>query len=852
MCLSLSSITIVEHATGSVVFKAVGEEKERGRDKERGGGLDLSFFLGFLFVIFLAAPVLYQLQQWRSSLPRLPTAAHVKPLFPDMNLQDPPRTHIPSPSQPGCWWDDAAESPVNGGWQVCPASGILEMNTSPEVRSCRRLSLTQWNALSSEDILNLQEPVLITDAVSQWPCMQNWKRKVMEEMFGEVSFNISGQIPVRKQRKKGQEVTQVPLKAYLHELRQNASLDVPVIFDRSGSLTPRMLQDLRRPTNPPEMAKKEAWTHMTLSLGSHGSGVTWHMHPRTWNALFFGYKRWFFMSHSVMQDPAFRVKFQGTTKAKSTDQLLPMPKWVKQVYTQNFTHSAMVTHGWDCVQGPGDLMYFQDWLWHGTWNQGEVLSVVSELCGNTDHANQVDQAMCRELLQVMRKTNQQTREFDERRSKERQAALGLQWVETGNIEPDGGRRLQNSKLADALSRQNEFTTEEWKEFGISDLQDSDFIQAGDAYFKPAGDETEGKCPSSSPTNPNLELPEYRGVKVPPWFDTATSRKLENMALMPTDVVLASWPRSGTHWVYKALHLLSRDGARAMDMQLVDTLPLAAHHLFPTEEKQMRPGAKLGDKTNTFESFLERQALDGDYRIFTTHAPAAWLPFPGQGQGKLVYVARDPRDVAVSHYHFRGTSRGWNDALEGFLAPAENSPKTFGAWFEHVAGFEAMVSALGQDRALIIEYEEMHKDLPAQLWRLARLLGPAAEARLAANMEDICSQLQFSAMKQSKHMRHVPVSRVSKLLRAGKTGGWRDQFSEEDANRMAAAVKERLPTWMSRVGVASWRLDLEIHHVPDKFPGEGGGGGGKGGGGGGGTGGGTGGGGGGGTGGGRKH
>ena len=51
-----------------------------------------------------------------------------------MNLQDPPRTHIPSPSQPGCWWDDAAESPVNGAQRYGSDSYALYICTTHRAR----------------------------------------------------------------------------------------------------------------------------------------------------------------------------------------------------------------------------------------------------------------------------------------------------------------------------------------------------------------------------------------------------------------------------------------------------------------------------------------------------------------------------------------------------------------------------------------------------------------------------------------------------------------------------------------------------------------------------------------------
>ena len=74
------------------------------------------------------------------------------------------------------------------------------------------------------------------------------------------------------------------------------------------------------------------------------------------------------------------------------------------------------------------------------------------------------------------------RKFGKAQSKQ---ILGLMWHRIGDKKPTGeGRELKNSKLARELTFKTEFTQAEWDAFGVQDLDQEDFIQAGNSFFKP--------------------------------------------------------------------------------------------------------------------------------------------------------------------------------------------------------------------------------------------------------------------------------------------------------------------------------------------------------------------------------
>ena len=137
-----------------------------------------------------------------------------------------------------------------------------------------------------------------------------------------------------------------------------------------------------------------------------------------------------------------------------------------------------------------------------------------------------------------------------------------------------------------------------------------------------------------------------GMPVPRWWNADTSAELQRLKPRSTDIILASWPKSGTHWVYRALRLLSL-GVMHPDssMTLAEMLPASR----PSNGLALQPSPWNPTGLDSFADLLEREPTP---RIIVSHAPPNMLPpLEACGTGKLVYVTRDPRDVVTSNYFF---------------------------------------------------------------------------------------------------------------------------------------------------------------------------------------------------------
>ncbi|NWR22294.1 ST2B1 Sulfotransferase, partial [Emberiza fucata] len=207
-----------------------------------------------------------------------------------------------------------------------------------------------------------------------------------------------------------------------------------------------------------------------------------------------------------------------------------------------------------------------------------------------------------------------------------------------------------------------------------------------------------------------------------------------------------------------------------------------------------------------EQIYCREALrdSGSPRLLTTHLPAPVLaPALQRSKAKVIYVARNPKDVAVSFYHFHHLAKFLPDpsSFDAFLTQFLEGTVHYGSWFEHVKGW------LGQRHLLdilYVTYEELHQvspaaspspslsrcpaltalppqDLRGTAQRLSSFLGcPLAPGTLAA-LEQHCS---FSAMRDNAMANYslIPAEIMDhsqgRFMRKGVVGDWRSHFSPE--------------------------------------------------------------------------
>ena len=245
-----------------------------------------------------------------------------------------------------------------------------------------------------------------------------------------------------------------------------------------------------------------------------------------------------------------------------------------------------------------------------------------------------------------------------------------------------------------------------------------------------------------------------------------------LTVFPDDVLIVSYPRSGNTWFrFLIANLLSTDPASFGNIERI------VPDIYTNSDVQL-----LG---------MPRP------RILKSHEPFTPL------YRSVVYLIRDPRDVAVSLFHYNVKVRALEPdfPLDRFIdqfIDSASEVNRFGTWGEHVRTWIAAERT--PEHFVIIRYEDLLADAPSQLRRICNVLGiPGDDARIQRAVQ-LSDAQQMRASEKEHHDRWASTkgSRKDKqFVRKAKEGSWREELPPQ----LADCIARRWPDLMERFGYA---------------------------------------------------
>lgn len=271
--------------------------------------------------------------------------------------------------------------------------------------------------------------------------------------------------------------------------------------------------------------------------------------------------------------------------------------------------------------------------------------------------------------------------------------------------------------------------------------------------------------------PPLNLP-FRhnflcGQIYPPLIDGNEIHRTSNYDLRDDDVILVTYPKSGTLWVQQILKCLYEKNGVCKDSRISsrNNLPQAV------------PWIELLD--------IEEFNAMTSPRVMTTHETynnIAWRPGTG---AKYIYLSRNPRDVAVSYYHHISGYRAYeyDEALPQFVELFTKGKLPYGSWFAHTLDY---IENLNNMNIFYLDYESLHLNFEKIVMKLNRFLG----LRHLSNedLESIKERCSFTRMKVDSNanmsrFEHRRKPNSADFLRKGHVGDWENHLTKEECSSL---------------------------------------------------------------------
>ncbi|KAK4829927.1 hypothetical protein QYF61_007650 [Mycteria americana] len=296
-------------------------------------------------------------------------------------------------------------------------------------------------------------------------------------------------------------------------------------------------------------------------------------------------------------------------------------------------------------------------------------------------------------------------------------------------------------------------------------------------------ESEAETPST-PGEFESKYFEYNGVRLPP-FCRGKMEEIANFPVRDSDVWIVTYPKSVLYEINQRkirtviqsvlFHCLVYAGTGLLQ----EVVYLVSQGADPDEIGLMNIDEQLPVLEYPQPGLDIIKELTSP-RLIKSHLPYRFLPSDlHNGNSKVIYMARNPKDLVVSYYQFHRSLRtmSYRGTFQEFCRRFMNDKLGYGSWFEHVQEFwEHHMDA----NVLFLKYEDMHKDLATMVEQLVRFLGVSYDKAQLESMMEHCHQL----IDQCCNAEALPVGR-------GRVGLWKDIFTVSMNEKFDLVYKQKM-------------------------------------------------------------
>ncbi|XP_076434753.1 sulfotransferase 1A1-like [Babylonia areolata] len=258
---------------------------------------------------------------------------------------------------------------------------------------------------------------------------------------------------------------------------------------------------------------------------------------------------------------------------------------------------------------------------------------------------------------------------------------------------------------------------------------------------------------------------HNGLLMPECYESLADHlpKLKAMEIREDDVLLCSFPKSGTHWMYRVIDMLQR-------------------------------GQVIYDKRTPDCTFLDIQRIErlvelDSPRLLVSHVPFDLLPQEAKDKRtKIVHVYRNPRAVLVSLCFqmaaLEPDDEKWSIDKVADLMFAGKMP--YSGWFNYMDKLHAYEKENPAQPILHVSYEEMTQNPLDTVKKLAEFLEKPGTPEMYAAIVEACS---FKKQKESEESADPNQARL-KFYRKGDMNDWKNYVTVAVNEKFEEVLKGR--------------------------------------------------------------
>ncbi|XP_035693422.1 sulfotransferase 1C4-like isoform X3 [Branchiostoma floridae] len=276
---------------------------------------------------------------------------------------------------------------------------------------------------------------------------------------------------------------------------------------------------------------------------------------------------------------------------------------------------------------------------------------------------------------------------------------------------------------------------------------------------------------------------FKGVRFYPTNSPVAMEMVESLEVRDDDVFVSAYLKSGTTWTQQIVSLVCADD----DISEVCKVPLSERFPWLETVRSGEPVPKLLEKAPS-------------PRLIKTHLPYHMLPQQAKdGRGKIIYCARNVKDVVVSWHNLRrmvnhlpcGT---WEENFKEFITP---ELAYSGFWWDVIPEYWRHKD---DGNMLFIKFEDMKRDLRGHVVKIATFLGRTLSDQ---RIDEVVANCTFSAMKENPATNFSRIPALQKaffskaegsgleFIRKGEVGDWKNWFSQEENQILETIHEEKM-------------------------------------------------------------